>query len=219
MDLHEALYTTRSMRRMKPDPIPAAVQERMLDAAIRAPNGGNEQSWRFVLLDDRDKIARLAPVYRERIARLWTHTYIDRLAAAEADPGLPESRAMLAMRRSVDDLAERFDEVPLLLFAFAPRQDPTGASSIPAVWSAMLAARADGVGSCFAGVFTHGPEIVFELLGVPADADWHLKAAVAFGYPTGRWGLAVRAPVHAVAARNTWDGPLGFTVDDPLWAP
>jgi nitroreductase len=37
MDIYEALYTTRSMRRLKPDPIPYDVQARILDAAIRAP--------------------------------------------------------------------------------------------------------------------------------------------------------------------------------------
>lgn len=46
MDVYEALYTTRAMRRVKPDPIPEAVQARILDAAIRAPSGGNGQGWR-----------------------------------------------------------------------------------------------------------------------------------------------------------------------------
>jgi hypothetical protein len=36
MDVHEALYTTRAMRRVRPDPIPEAVQARILDAVIRA---------------------------------------------------------------------------------------------------------------------------------------------------------------------------------------
>ena len=35
MDLHEALYTTRATRRVRPDPIPEAVEARILDAAIR----------------------------------------------------------------------------------------------------------------------------------------------------------------------------------------
>ena len=44
MDVYEALYTTRAMRRIKPDPIPLDVQQRILDAAIRAPSGGNTQN-------------------------------------------------------------------------------------------------------------------------------------------------------------------------------
>jgi nitroreductase len=42
MDIYEALYTTRAMRRLKPDPIPYDVQVRILDAAIRAPNMGQQ---------------------------------------------------------------------------------------------------------------------------------------------------------------------------------
>ena len=59
MDVYEALYTTRAMRRVRPDPIPEAVQARILDAAVRAPSGGNAQGWRFLLVDDPDVRARL----------------------------------------------------------------------------------------------------------------------------------------------------------------
>ena len=38
-----------------------------------------------------------------------------------------------------------------------------------------------------------------------------------FGYPTGRWGVAERRPVHEVSFRNGWGRPLGFEVDKPLW--
>ena len=51
MDVFEALYTARAMRRMRPDPTPYAVQARILDAAIRAPMPGGQQAWRFVLVD------------------------------------------------------------------------------------------------------------------------------------------------------------------------
>lgn len=217
MSLHEALYTTRAMRRMKADPVPYNVQARMIDAAIRAPNGGNEQGWRFVLVDDRDLIVKLAPAYRRHVASLWTDFYVERLRLADSDPEHPDSRATLAMRRSVDALAERFEEVPLVLFAFSPKPDLTGTSTIPAVWSAMLAARAEGVGSSFVNLLTREPELVFDLLDVPTEEEWHLKAVVAFGYPTGRWGIAQRAPAQEVVARNRWDGPLGIEIDAPQW--
>ena len=71
MDVYEALYTTRAMRRVRPDPIPADVQARILDAAIRAPSGGNAQSWRFLLVDDPAVKARLAPLYQDAIGKLW----------------------------------------------------------------------------------------------------------------------------------------------------
>jgi nitroreductase len=68
MELHEALYTTRAMRRLKPDPIPYDVQARILDAAIRAPHIG--EGWRFVLVDDPAIKAQLAPLYRQGFERM-----------------------------------------------------------------------------------------------------------------------------------------------------
>src|ERR1700735_406709 len=86
MDIYEALYTTRAMRRVKPDPIPLEVQARILDAAVRAPSGGNQQNWRFLLLDDQDKKAALAPLYQHAMAQLWESVYKTQLDAAAAHP-------------------------------------------------------------------------------------------------------------------------------------
>ena len=71
MDVREALYTTRAMRRVTADPIPHDVQARILDAAIRAPTGGNAQNWRFLLVDDPDVRAQIGPIYRRCITILW----------------------------------------------------------------------------------------------------------------------------------------------------
>src|SRR3712207_3908331 len=68
LDLHEALYTTRAMRRLKPDPIPYDVQARILDAAIRAPHIG--EGWRFILVDDPEIKSQLAPLYRKGFERM-----------------------------------------------------------------------------------------------------------------------------------------------------
>lgn len=217
MDIREALYTTRAMRRVKPDPIPMDVQERILDAAIRAPSGGNAQEWRFLLVDDIDVIGRLAPLYKDSIDQLWKTFYAERIAAAGADPDNEESVDLMKVVASAQHLADHFAEVPLYLFGFV-RMDPSGGSIFPAIWSAQLAARAEGVGTALTsvlGVF-HGPES-FEILGVPADEGWMMACCVSFGYPTGRWGVAKRRPVDEVAFRNQWGGSLGFSVPEPLW--
>ena len=44
MDVYEAIYTTRAMRRLEPDPIPPEVLPRLFDAAIRGPNSGTPNS-------------------------------------------------------------------------------------------------------------------------------------------------------------------------------
>lgn len=218
MDVYEALYTTRAMRRVKPDPIPEDVQARILDAAIRAPSGGNMQNWRFLLVDDPAVKAQLGPIYRDCLAQLWAGFYKDRLDAANADPDAPESAQMLRIQRSAQHLADHFEEYPLLLFSFA-QYDPTGGSINPATWSAMLAARAEGVGAAWTSVFLFALDPVLDILGVPKDEGWVFASCVTFGYPTGRWGVAARTPVHQVAHRNRWGEPLGFEVPEPLWPP
>ena len=219
MDLHEALYTTRAMRRVTSEPVPIDVQARIVDAAIRAPSGGNAQAWRFLLLDDPATIAAIGPLYRDAMDQLWNTHYKSAIDALEADPDSPTSKQFAKTRASAMWLAEHFETVPLYLFAFT-RFDPTGGSIYPAVWSAMLAARAEGVGSCLTYVLSmFHTDVVLDLLGVPRDKCWLLSACVSFGYPTGRWGVAERRAAHLVTNRNRWDEPAGFAVEAPLWAP
>jgi len=218
MDVREALYTTRAMRRVRPDPIPADVQARILDAAIRAPSGGNAQGWRFLLIDDPAVKAQLGPLYRDAIATLWQTAYADRLERARSAPADPDSVSLLKVQSSAQYLADHFEQVPLFLAAFS-RGDPTGGSIFPAVWSAQLAARAEGVGSALTSVlgFFHASE-VNQILGVPAAKGWTMNCLVSFGYPTGRWAVAPRRPVHEVAYRNAWGSDIGITIGEPLWS-
>ncbi len=218
MDVYEALYTTRAMRRMKPDPIPEDVQQRILDAAIRAPTGGDAQAWRFLVVDDPEVKARLGAVYRECLGQLWETIYKPQADAAAANPEAPESRKFVKMQSSAQHLADHFEEVPLFFVAFS-QLDTTGSSIFPAVWSAMLAARAEGVGSALTSVMLFQLDRMLEVLGAPRDSGWNFNACVAMGYPLGRWGIAPRKPVHEVANRNQWDQPLGFEIDAPLWTP
>ena len=208
MDIYEALYTTRSMRRLKPDPIPYDVQARILDAAIRAPHIG--EGWRFILVDDPEIKSQLAPLYRQGM---------ERLAGAPIEILDDQSKAdtqMGRMLRSGLHLVHHFAEVPLLLIGFGRTTDGSGIH--PALWSAMLAARAEGIGSTLTGFLqTYFANEVIDILGVPKDAGWYMHGVVAMGYPTGKWGVGARKPVHEVAARNSWEGDLGFTVSEPLW--
>lgn len=217
MDVYEALYTTRAMRRVRPDPIPVDVQRKILDAAIRAPSGGNAQTWRFLLVDDQAIKDRLAPIYRDCLSMLWASIYKDRIEQARANPEDPDNAQMLRVQRSAQYLADHFEEYPLLLFSFV-QFDPTGGSIFPATWSAMLAARAEGVGSSLTTVFLFRVNDVLEILGVPANENWNFASCVTFGYPTGRWGVAPRRPAHEVSYRNTWGTPVGFEIPEPLWS-
>jgi len=218
MDVYEALYTTRAMRRTKPDPIPLEVQAKILDAATRAPTGGNMQRWAFMLVDDPDTKATIGSLYRECVDWLWSTIYKQERANAENDPDSPQSAQFLRIIRSVEHAAEHFGEYPLLLFAF-DKGDSSGGSIYPAVWSAMLAARAEGIGSSLTTVLGVKAAEVADLLAVPTDDGWSMSCCVPLGYPKGRWGVAERRPVHEVSYRNKWGVPVGFEVPEPLWPP
>ena len=216
MDVYEALYTTRAMRRVKPDPIPLEVQARILDAAIRAPTGGNAQGWRFLLIDDPGVRAELGALYRACMDQLWATIYKERIDAAQANPDSEESRQFDKMYRSAEWLGANFAKVPLVLLSFV-QFDTSGGSIYPATWSAQLAARAEGVGSALTSVFMFRGDELLELVGVPKDEGWIFANCVTFGYPKGRWGVAPRRPAHEVAFRNRWGTDVGFELPDPLW--
>jgi nitroreductase len=219
VDVYEVLYTTRAMRRVRPDAIPESVQARILDSAVRAPSGGNSQNWRFILVDSPEVKAKLGPLYRECAALLWSGPYAERIERARATPDDPASVALLKVTKSAQYLADHFEEVPLFLFAFT-RNDPSGGSIFPAVWSAQLAARAEGVGSALTtilGSFRNAETL--RILGVPAERGWEMACCVSFGYPTGRWAVAPRRPANEVAYRNAWGNDLGIEIPNPLWPP
>ncbi|CAB4589015.1 unannotated protein [freshwater metagenome] len=216
MDIREALYTTRAMRRVKPDPIPMDVQARIMDAAVRAPSGGNTQNWRFLLVDDPEVKAKLGPIYRQAMSVLWGSYYKDRLDAAHDAPELEESKSMLRVQKSAQWLADNFEMVPLYMFGFA-QHDPSGSSVYPALWNAQLAARAEGVGTSLTQVLVFHNDEVLDILGVPKDEGWNMLGCVSLGYPTGKWGVATRQPAHDVSFRNQWGADVGFRDDEPLW--
>jgi nitroreductase len=216
MDLNEALYTTRAMRRVADTSIPNDVLARILDAAVRAPSGGNRQDWRIMVISDESVRDQLGPIYRDAY-RLLHDTETDYAGRREAAAAIGDE-TFLRVMHSGDWLAENFEQVPTWLFFFS-KNDPTGASTYPTVWSAMLAARGEGVGTCLTTILGYfkSPE-VFELLDVPTDEEWRLAASVSCGYPLGRWGLAKRKPVEDVSFSDRWGQPLGIEVNGPLWS-
>ena len=70
LGLFEAIFSTRSMRRLKPDPIPDAVLKQIITAGIHAPSGSNFQNWGFVLVDGVDDKRFIRDHYLENYQRL-----------------------------------------------------------------------------------------------------------------------------------------------------
>lgn len=60
MDALTAIQTRRSVRRFIMDPVPEEDIETLLAAAMAAPNAGNAQPWRFVVIDDQKLLSQVA---------------------------------------------------------------------------------------------------------------------------------------------------------------
>ena len=219
MDVFEALYTTRAMRRVKEDPVPDNIIQSMIDSAIRAPSGSNRQNWKFLVVTDKNIREKLSNIYRET----WDY-YINSFLNSAKDPGASslkkqDDKDIETIRRisnSASWLAENYHKVPLLILVLS-RNDPTGSSIYPAIWNLMLAARGHGIGTCLTTVMSFETEKVFEVLNIPNDKGWTLNATITAGYPLGKWGVAERKPVDDVTYLNTWGNKTNWNLEQPLW--
>ena len=218
MDVFEALYTTRAMRRVSEDPIPEGVLQKMVDAGIRAPSGSNRQDWKFILVTDPEIRNQLGALYREA----WDF-YVKEFYGGTSDLGASnviddeKAKQVIRITKSATWLSENFHKVPAM-FVVLSRNDPTGSSIFPAIWSLMLAGRAHGIGTCLTTVLgMFKPEKAFEILNVPSDKGWKIDAVVTAGYPLGKWGVAKRTPVDEVTYLNTWGNKTNWNIEEPLW--
>ena len=218
MDVFEALYTTRAMRRVSEDPIPDDVLKQMIDASIRAPSGSNRQGWKFIVVTDPEIRNQLGDLYREA----WDF-YVKEFYGGTSDLGasnvLDDEKAKQVVRitKSATWLSENFHKVPAM-FVVLSRNDPTGSSIFPAIWSLMLAGRAHGVGTCLTTVLgMFKPQQAFKILNIPSDKGWKIDAVVTAGYPLGKWGVAKRNPVDEVTYLNTWGNETNWNLEEPLW--
>jgi nitroreductase len=213
--IYEAMSTTRAVRRLRPDPIPAAVLRRVIEAANWAPTGGNAQPWRVIAVMDADKRRRLQELYIgpwERYAR----THRERLAGAPETLRARQER----MLRAADHLARNFHRAPVILvFCFNPelmaitdaglaRPSVVGGASVyPAVQNTLLACRAEGLGCTLTTLLCFREAEVKALLGIPED--WGTCAFVPIGYPAGKGhGPLSRRPVEKMAFLDAWGAAL-----------
>lgn len=207
-DVWEVLYTTRAIRRFKPDPIPDAIVRRLADVAIRAPSGSNQQTWRFLFVRDPAVKRQLAAFAEEALAPVLAPAYVTNVAGPNASA--EKIAAVERIQRSVAYLARHFAEVPLV---FVPclitngRATATSGSSIyPAMWNVQLAARALGIGSVLTTVHRVRTAEFKALLGIPDEAEPF--AVVPMGYPQGRFGTGPREPAERVSYLDHWGSPL-----------
>jgi nitroreductase len=197
MDLFEAIGTQRAMRRLKPDPVSDEDLWTILDAAVKAPSGGNRQPWNFIVIRDPDTKRKIAEYYLDG----WNRIYGPFRDFALADP------ATARTYRSADHLASHLAEAPVLILATVQTNavapgSPSGASVYPAVQNLMLAARALGLGTTLTTLHREHEAEVKGLLGIPDEVE--TMALIPVGRPKGRFGAPSRLPVEQVTYWDRW---------------
>lgn len=211
--LFDALYTTRAIRRFRPDPVPHAVIAKVIEAATRAPNGSNRQRWRFVVIRDPDLRRRVGEAYRRAMDELIPPEEVAKDIALVGDSLFHVSLY----------LAEHIgSEPPVLILvcqegSAAPAREvdallaarSRGASVYPAVQNLLLAARAYGLGGCLTTTHVIREEEIKSILGIPKHINTF--ALIPLGYPTDHFGPVRRRPVGEVTYLDRWGTPFVAT--------
>jgi nitroreductase len=206
MPLAEAMETQRAVRRLRPDPVDDETIRRLLELAVRAPSGGNQQSWEFVVVRDAEVKHQLARLNRQS----WS--------VLKRAYGL-RTRRDEKMRRILDAVqwqADHFEEVPVVIVAclrgLRLGLPPVAASSYygsiyPAIQNLLLAARALGLGAALTTLPVWSTLMARRTLGLP----WNVSpiAAVPMGWPQGRYGPTTRRPVDEVTHLDRYGKPFG----------
>jgi nitroreductase len=214
LTMYEAMSSLRAVRRLKPDPIPTDVLERVLQAAAWAPTGGNRQPWRIILVTDPAPKAELGKLYAASWKQ-YSQGYQARMANASDKSKARDLRTLAAG----DYLADHFHQTPAIaVFCFNPehmaitdrklnRVSVVGGGSVyPAVQNLLLACRTEGLGCVLTTLLCEHEDKVREILAIPQP--WGTAAAVPMGYPvaTGH-GPIRRYPVKDMVYANRWGTP------------
>jgi nitroreductase len=207
LSIDEVLTTTRAVRKRLDvtRPVPRALLEECLELALQAPNGSNRNDWRWIIVDDRAMVGKLAQEYRAAMGLLSSGAKPSPMYLGGA---IPREERLLD---SAMALPEKLPDMPAILIPLMPGR-PDGkdvvdqaamwGSIVQAVWSFFLALRSRGLGSCWATVTSRREKEIADLLGIPLDRYTQVGMfPVAYTIGT-QFKRAWRKPVAEVLSYN-----------------
>jgi len=196
MPLGEAIFTQRAIRRLKPDPIPTEDIRLILEAAVKAPSGGNGQFARFLVVTDPAKVAEFGALYHEA----WWAKRRD-FEGWTTPEDIPADRAV---SQSAMRLANEIGAAPCIVFVLSTKGAPAN-SVITCAQNLMLAARALGIGSVPTTLHPQVMDRFNAMFAIPEDIDFHF--CIPLGYPRGNFGPTNRHPSAELTSWDTWGNP------------
>lgn len=201
MSIGEVMFSQRAIRRLDPDkPITDASIQIILNAGSKAPNGGNAQPARYLVVRDRSKLSSFGALFHEA---WWAKRYDAYGWTSKAD--IPEG----SVYRLPSLLADEMADVPAVILAFSFASGVAAASTFPSVQNMLLAGRALGIGSVLTTLHSTVMERVHALFGVPDEMVFH--CCIPLGYPRGNFGPTSRLPTGTTTFWDQWG-------EAPPWA-
>jgi len=201
--IYNVLRGRRGVRKYLAKAVPGTVLRRVLDAARWAPSAHNAQPWRFVLILNLKVKRRLA----EAMAREWDRDLCEN--------GVSMDKRENLVRASV----KTFVGAPVLIVACLTMEDMDkypdkrrqeaehlmGAQSVAvAIQNLLLAAYAEGLGTCWFCAPLFCQETVKEILKLPKEFE--PQALITVGYPAEKPKAPPRKPLKSIARKNYWKG-------------
>jgi nitroreductase len=189
-EVTDCIFTRRSTRQYKEQQIESIDLETLLEAAIWAPSGGNNQSWLFTAIQNKEVLSKLNDLVREGFQQ-WIPD--------DDYPGKLGAKAS-----SQKEGFNFFYHAPTIIIASnRPNYENAMADCSLALENIFLAANSLGLGSCYLNQLhwlrsDHGVrEYLFEL-GIPKEHT--ICSAAAIGYIGRESNAAVRkeGTIHVI---------------------
>jgi nitroreductase len=196
----------RAMRRLKPDPVPRELLEKVLEAGVQAPSGMNTQPWAFLVIREQAGKRWFAEHYKAGIESRFG-------GALEVPPDNPMAGTVRALRYQV----EHMHEFPVLLLVCGRRDwpfkvpqaervglaPPNYGAVYPCVQNILLACRAVGLGAALTTMHQVFEDELHARFGVPDE--FGVVVTMPIGFPMGRFGPVRRQPAATVTYYDMWN--------------
>ena len=177
MDLYTVLENRRSIRKYLPDPVETGTLRKLLEAARLAPSWKNGQCWRFLVIRDPEKRERLAAALPEM---------------NPARKGMAEAPVTIVLCTKPEESERHEGKDYYLLDAGLAMQQ------------LMLAARAEGLGTCWVAWFDE--EKIRRICSVPPE--YRIVALTPLGVPARQPSPRGRKPLEEIAFLEEWGRPF-----------
>jgi nitroreductase len=205
MDLFDAMYNCRAMRRLDSREVPEEMLLKLIDAANQAPSGSNMQNGRWLIVRDPEVKKALAD-----LNRIGVEGYIKPML--EKPAGLPHQSVdkRTRMAEAVMWQMEHMHEIPALVIACLEFGVKVGGADVqrgggsiwPGIQNLLLAARAMGLGAAPTTLALGDQDAVRSILNLPETMG--ALCLIPVGYPMGKFGPVSRKPVEEIVRFDRW---------------